>query len=127
VGAARAEGFVGMPPHTGTHTYAAPGGTPPLNGFALGGTWRIADQPATAVAGATLTATVRSRFVYLVLSPPPGGRAGAVDVMVDGERGKHVVVDQQRLYTLADFGRTSQHTLHLDFAPGTSAYAFTFG
>jgi cytochrome c biogenesis protein CcdA/thiol-disulfide isomerase/thioredoxin len=128
VGAARAQGFVGTAPKTGTNTYNPPGGAPPLNGFALGGTWTIGDEPATAGADASLTATVQARFVYLVLSPPPGGsRTGAVDVAVDGKHTKRVVVDHQKLYTLADFGRTSKHTLRLTFARGTSAYAFTFG
>ena len=30
-------------------------------------------------------------------------------------------------FSLADFGRTSSHTIGLRFARGTSAYAFTFG
>ncbi|HEY6759239.1 MAG TPA: cytochrome c biogenesis protein DipZ [Baekduia sp.] len=127
VGAARTQGFVGTPPTKGTRTYAAPHGDPPLNGFALGGTWTIGDEPATAGANATISATVQSRFVYLVLSPPSAARRGAVDVSVDGKHTKRVVVDGQRLYTLADFGHTSQHALRLTLTPGTSAYAFTFG
>lgn len=127
VGAARAQGFVGAAPAKGTRDYGAPRAAPPLNGFALGGTWTIGDEPATARSHATLTATVQARFVYLVLSPPSAARHGAVDVAVDGRATKHVDVDGQRLYTLADFGHTSQHTVRLTFAPGTSAYAFTFG
>jgi hypothetical protein len=50
-----------------------------------------------------------------------------VDVVVDGRPARRVAVTQQRLYTLADFGRTSSHTIGLRFARGTSAYAFTFG
>jgi cytochrome c biogenesis protein CcdA/thiol-disulfide isomerase/thioredoxin len=125
VGAERADGWVTRP-SKGTHAYRAPA-NPQLNAFALGGTWNIGDQPATAVSrGASITATVQARFVYLVLSPPPGGRAGAVTVAYDG-RTKHIAVPTQRLYTLADFGQTSDHTLKITFAPGTSAYAFTFG
>jgi cytochrome c biogenesis protein CcdA/thiol-disulfide isomerase/thioredoxin len=127
VGAARAQGFVGTPPTAGTKTYKLPPGAPPLNAFALGGTWKVGDEPATAVASATLTATVQARFVYLVLSPPSASRPGAVDVRVDGGRPKRVVVDGQRLYTLAAFPTSGRHALKLDVAPGTSAYAFTFG
>jgi thiol-disulfide isomerase/thioredoxin len=126
VGAARAQGFVGAPPAAGTKTYALPRAAPPLNGFALGGRWTIGDEPATAVAGATLAATVQARFVYLVLSPPPG-RAGAVTVRVHGGAPKRVAVTHQRLYTLASFGQTGRHALKLSFTRGTSAYAFTFG
>jgi cytochrome c biogenesis protein CcdA/thiol-disulfide isomerase/thioredoxin len=127
VGAARAQGFVGAPPKAGTNTYKLPGGAPPLNGFALGGTWKIGDEPATAQAGATLAATVQARFVYLVLSPPSASRAGAVDVSVDGKPPRRITVDTQRLYTLASFPASGRHALRLTFSPGTSAYAFTFG
>ncbi|HMJ32952.1 MAG TPA: cytochrome c biogenesis protein DipZ [Baekduia sp.] len=127
VGAARAQGFVGTPPAKGTRTYRAPAGAPPLHAFALGGTWAIGDEAATAVSHATLTASVQARFVYLVLSPPAGGRRGRVDVTVDGRRSRTVTVDRQRLYTLAELPRNGRHRLDLALAPGTSAYAFTFG
>jgi cytochrome c biogenesis protein CcdA/thiol-disulfide isomerase/thioredoxin len=127
VGAARARGFVGTAPTPGTKTYKLPGSAPPLNGFALGGTWKIGDEPATAQAGATLTATVQARFVYLVLSPPSAARPGAVNVSVDGKPPRRITVDTQRLYTLASFTTSGRHGLRLTFSPGTSAYAFTFG
>jgi cytochrome c biogenesis protein CcdA/thiol-disulfide isomerase/thioredoxin len=127
VGTARADGFAGTPPTAGTKTYKLPGGKLPLNAFALGGKWDIGDEPATAVAGARLDATVKSRFVYLVLSPPSASKAGAVNVSVDGGKPRRITVDRQRLYTLASFAQTGQHALSLTFAPGTSAYAFTFG
>ena len=127
VGAARAQGFVGTAPKSGTNTYKLPGSAPPLNGFALGGTWKIGDEPATAQAGATLAATVQARFVYLVLSPPSAARAGTVDVSVDGKAPRKIMVDTQRLYTLASFPTSGPHGLKLTFSPGTSAYAFTFG
>ncbi len=127
VGAARAQGFVGTAPKAGASTYKLPGGAPPLNGFALGGTWKIGDEPATAQAGATLAATVQARFVYLVLSPPSASRAGAVNVSVDGKAPRRITVDTQRLYTLASFPTSGRHGLKLTFSRGTSAYAFTFG
>jgi cytochrome c biogenesis protein CcdA/thiol-disulfide isomerase/thioredoxin len=127
IGAARAQGFVGTAPKPGTKTYKLPGSAPPLNGFALGGTWKIGDEPATAQAGATLAATVQARFVYLVLSPPSASKAGAVNVSVDGGTPRRITVATQRLYTLASFPASGRHALRLSFVPGTSAYAFTFG
>jgi len=127
VGAARAQGFAGTPPHSGTNTYKLPSGPLAENAFALGGTWKIGDEPATAQAGATLAATVRARFVYLVLSPPSSSKAGAVDVSVDGHAPRRIAVGTQRLYTLASFPTSGTHGLKLTFSPGTSAYAFTFG
>jgi thiol-disulfide isomerase/thioredoxin len=127
VGAARAQGFVGMAPRSGTNTYKLPDRAPPLNGFALGGRWKIGDEPATAQGGATLEATVQARFVYLVLSPPSASRSGAVNVSVDGKAPRRITVDTQRLYTLASFPTSSRHGLKLTFSPGTAAYAFTFG
>jgi cytochrome c biogenesis protein CcdA/thiol-disulfide isomerase/thioredoxin len=127
VGAARAQGWVGTPPTPGTKTYTPPAGAPPLHGFALGGTWRIGDEPATAVRDATITATVQARFVYLVLSPPAADRPGAITVRVDRGTPRRLVVDRQRLYTLVDLRRAGRHRLDLALGPGTSAYAFTFG
>ncbi len=127
IGAARAQGFVGTAPKAGTTTYKLPDSAPPLNSFALGGTWKIGDEPATAQAGATLAATVQARFVYLVLSPPSPSRPGAVNVSVDGKAPRRITVDTQRLYTLASFATGGRHGLRLTFSPGTSAYAFTFG
>jgi cytochrome c biogenesis protein CcdA/thiol-disulfide isomerase/thioredoxin len=127
IGAARAQGFVGTAPKSGTKTYKLPGSAPPLNGFALGGTWKIGDEPATAQVGATLAATVQARFVYLVLSPPSASKAGAVGVSIDGGKPRRITVATQRLYTLASFPASGRHAIELTFAPGTSAYAFTFG
>jgi len=36
-------------------------------------------------------------------------------------------VQGQRLYRLVNLPRVEQHELELHFAPGISAYAFTFG
>lgn len=125
VGAERAQGWVDQP-KTGTHTYTAPAKQPELSAFALGGTWTIGAQPATAAAdGATITATVQARFVYLVLSPPAHG-TGAVTVQTNGKT-KHIKITTQRLYTLADYGTTSNEPIKITFSRGTSAYAFTFG
>jgi cytochrome c biogenesis protein CcdA/thiol-disulfide isomerase/thioredoxin len=125
VGAERAQGWA-VQPKLGTKAYTAPSRLV-LNQFALGGTWAIGDQPATAKAGATLAAHVQARFVYLVLSPPSATRAGAVRVAVDGGPPRTIPVTTQKLYTLASFAKTGDHTLKLSFAAGTSAYAFTFG
>ncbi|HEY4094430.1 MAG TPA: cytochrome c biogenesis protein DipZ [Baekduia sp.] len=127
VGTARTQGFVGTPPTKGTHTYKPPSSALPLSRFALGGTWSIGDEAATAVRGATLSANVQARFVYLVLSPPPGGRKGHIDVTLDGKPYKSITVDRQRLYTLVSEPGDGQHRVKLSLAAGTSAYAFTFG
>ncbi len=125
IGTERAEGFVGTAPIAGTHRYTPPAHIP-LSHFALGGTWSIGPQAATAASGATIDATVRARFVYLVLSPPKG-RPGAVTVTRDGGRPQRIDVATQRLYRLVALSKDGEHRVHLALAPGTSAYAFTFG
>ena len=125
IGTERAQGFVGTPPTAGTRTYTAPAEIP-LSRFALGGTWTIGPQAATAGASATIDATVRARSVYLVLSPPRG-HAGAVTVTRDDGRPRRIAVPTQRLYRLVALGKDGEHRVHLAVAPGTSAYAFTFG
>jgi cytochrome c biogenesis protein CcdA/thiol-disulfide isomerase/thioredoxin len=126
VGARRAEGFAGRPPTEGLATYDPPTELP-LNAFALGGTWDVAPEYARAARDATLTATVQARFIYLVLSPGDDGRPGAVTVSLDGGPGRRITVARQRLYTLAALPSDGRHRLHLAFADGTRAYAFTFG
>ena len=96
------QGFAGTPPTSGTATYELPRSAPPLNGFALGGTWKIGDEAATARPRRDPRGDVQARFVYLVLSPPRP-RPGAVTVRVDGKAPRRIIVDTQRLYTLASF------------------------
>jgi cytochrome c biogenesis protein CcdA/thiol-disulfide isomerase/thioredoxin len=136
MGAARAQGFV-RAPTTGRQQF---GPTPPrldLNQFAFSGTWQIADESATAQAGASLDAEVQSKDIYLVLGPRPGG-GGHVQVALDGRpvpswragadvHGSAVTVTGQRLYRLVALRRVERHRLTLSFDPGVSGYAFTFG
>jgi cytochrome c biogenesis protein CcdA/thiol-disulfide isomerase/thioredoxin len=121
LGSARAERWLPGKPRDGTHTYTPPTSLPTSH-FALGGTWRVTPEDATAVRDATLTAHVHARHVYLVL-----GGDGDVGVNVDGRATRTVHVTKQRLYTLADFPRDGDHVLRLTFAPGVSGFAFTFG
>jgi thiol-disulfide isomerase/thioredoxin len=126
LGTERTQG-VQPPPQDGSHAYE-PIATPDLtlNQFTLGGTWDIGAQKATAGSGATLAARIQAKDVYLVLSPAADA-PGRVLVSVDGGPERTVVVRTQRLYTLASLARNGEHTIALRFAPGTSAFAFTFG
>jgi hypothetical protein len=63
-------------------------------------------------------------------------RAGRVLVdgrpMPDADAGDDVsagrlTVSGQRLYRLVSFPKVEDHTLTIELAPGTTAYAFTFG
>jgi cytochrome c biogenesis protein CcdA/thiol-disulfide isomerase/thioredoxin len=121
LGSARAERWLPGKPRDGTHAYTPPTSLPTSH-FALGGTWRVTPEDATAVRDATLTAHVHARHVYLVL-----GGDGDVGVNVDGRATRNVHVTKQRLYTLADFARDGDHVLRLTFTPGVSGFAFTFG
>jgi thiol-disulfide isomerase/thioredoxin len=127
VGADRAEGFTDEPKF-GTRAYSA---TAPdaldVNEFSLGGIWNVGPQAARAGIGASLSAKVHAKDVYLVLSPPPGQRSGAVQLSVDGALPRTITVRRQRLYTLAHFAEPGTHTITLRPQSGVSAYAFTFG
>jgi cytochrome c biogenesis protein CcdA/thiol-disulfide isomerase/thioredoxin len=137
LGTARAQGWRSGP-SSGIHDYGT--STPTelgLNEFAFTGTWNIAAQPATAVAGAGVDVEFEAKNVYLVLSSE-GDRARGVQVLLDGKpipsksagvdihKGV-VTVTSQRLYSLVSLPRDQQHRLGLRFAPGVSGYAFTFG
>jgi len=137
LGTNRAEGWI-VPPTSGLHDY---GSSPPaslaLNEFAYSGTWKIAGQPAEAVANAGIDAEFDAKHVYLVLSSP-GERPLPVQVLLDGRpiparyagsdvHNGVVTVRRQRLYTLVSLPRDEQHRLSLRLAPGVTGYAFTFG
>ena len=109
-----------------------------LSSFAYGGTWTIGPQQALAGAGATITANVQGKHVYIVLSPPAGGVAGHVQVLINGKaptaanagsdvHNGIVTVTGQRLYNIVSEPKDEDETVTLRFSPGMSAYSFTFG
>jgi cytochrome c biogenesis protein CcdA/thiol-disulfide isomerase/thioredoxin len=135
LGLEREQGF--QPPGTaGTSSYTTTKNLP-LNSFSFGGTWKLAQENATAGIGASLSANVQGKDVYLVLSPPAGG-TGTVRVLLDGkpipaaDAGSDVhdgvvKVTSQRLYHLVSRPTAEQHLLELQPSPGVAGYAFTFG
>ena len=85
LGSARAAGFSPVGPTDGTHDYAAlTGDRLPQSVFTLGGRWRVDEESAHAVRGATITARVVGTAVYLVLSSD-GDRPRKVRVRLDGK------------------------------------------
>jgi cytochrome c biogenesis protein CcdA/thiol-disulfide isomerase/thioredoxin len=111
----------------------------PADHLAFDGSWLVADEAAEAGAGAALELSFRARGVYLVLDgdrdgstrpgrvlldgrPPTQGQAGA-DV---GPAGR-LEVRGPRLYRLLDLPRSRAGRIRIELAPGTRAYAFTFG
>ncbi|MGH2850905.1 MAG: cytochrome c biogenesis protein DipZ, partial [Solirubrobacteraceae bacterium] len=126
LGTARAMGWVGGEPMSGTHTYPKPSYPLNLNDFAYGGSWTIGGQQALAGAGATIDTEIEAKHVYIVVSPPAHGH-GTIAVSVDGHPTQTIDVTQQRLYQVAAFPTDSRHAIHLRFSPGTSGYSFTFG
>ena len=137
LGTERAQGWIDGP-KSGRHDYGPPPtGELTLNDFAYSGTWNIANQPATAIAGAGVDLEFEAKNVYLVLSSP-GERPLPVQVLLDGrplssaDAGSDVhhdtvTVRRQRLYSLVSLSGDERHRLSLRFAPGVSGYAFTFG
>jgi len=125
LGADKAQGFIPTAPAEGTKDYAGVD-SPPLNGFALRGRWKVTGEAATAVRGASLDARLNARKVYLVLRSK-GERPRRVGVSVDGRPHRPVSVTGDRLYRLVTLPRQGEHQLRLRFAPGVSGYAFTFG
>jgi cytochrome c biogenesis protein CcdA/thiol-disulfide isomerase/thioredoxin len=137
LGTERAQGWI-APPKTGVHDYGTPPtGTLSLNDFAFSGTWKIAAQPAAAVANAGIDVAFQAKNVYLVLSSA-GASPRPVQVLLDGRpisaadagddvHGGVVTVRGQRLYTLVSLRHDERHRLSLRFASGVTGYAFTFG
>ncbi|MBC7498050.1 cytochrome c biogenesis protein DipZ [Candidatus Gracilibacteria bacterium] len=101
------------------------------NQWSLGGKWDEQLQSITAVKQSTLSYNFSARDVYLVL-----GGTGTIKVTVDGivqNPGKDVqngiiTVDSDRMYHIVHSPHFAQDKiLKLEFSPGVSAYAFTFG
>ncbi len=137
LGTARAAGWASGP-YAGAHTYKTPTGVLALSEFAYGGTWTIGPQQALAGTGAQINANVQGKHVYIVLSPPAGGVAGHVQVLINGkaptaaDAGSDVhhgivTVNEQRLYNIVSEPKDEDETITLRVSPGTSAYSFTFG
>jgi hypothetical protein len=137
LGTARAQGWINGP-KTGTHNYGPPTTSElQLNAFSYSGIWEIDAQPATAGTGAGVDLEFAAKHAYLVLSSPHEEPLN-VEVLLDGKpipakyagadvHNSIVTVRRQRLYSLVSLPGDQQHRLSLRFAPGISAYAFTFG
>jgi cytochrome c biogenesis protein CcdA/thiol-disulfide isomerase/thioredoxin len=98
----------------------------PQDGFAYGGRWTVERERIVAGAGAGLRLKYHAHDAFLVLGT--SGEAETVKVTVDSRPLRVITVAEDRLYTLARFpGPAQDHTLDLEFSPGTEAYAFTFG
>src|ERR1700733_5740929 len=84
LGSERAEGWLARP-EDGGHDYGAPAtGHLALNEFAYSGTWKIAAQPAEAVADAGIDVEFQAKNVYLVLSSA-GARPRQGQALLDGK------------------------------------------
>jgi thiol-disulfide isomerase/thioredoxin len=127
LGAERAERFVNGSLVEGTHTFRAPPAAAlPLDHLALEGRWRIrATHAAAAGDSARLHLRFAAKRVFLVLGSP--GRAGELDVRLDGRPHRSLRVTAPRLYEVVRLPRPGIHLLTLGLERGIEAYAFTFG
>ena len=142
IGFERAENFAAREPLTRARTqrYTVPDSLP-RNGWALGGSWTVGDEFATAAtAGDTIVFRFHARDLHLVLGPGPDGRPVRFKVTLDGAApGDHHGADtdaagngevrEQRLYQLIRQTQPVQdRTFTIEFlTPGVRAYSFTFG
>ncbi len=137
LGSARADRFLTGPLAPGTQTFEVPASGLAPDSLAYEGTWRIASDAATAVAGASLHLAFGAQKVFLVLGSR-GGKPRRMRLLLDGRpipqrlAGTDVhdgiaTIGRQRLYRLVELPRAERHVLSLRLAPGISGYAFTFG
>ncbi len=137
LGSSRALRFVNGSISPGTQDFTASADEVPDDGLAYEGRWRIGFDDATAVRASRLDLNFGARRVFLVLGSR-GGEPRPLRVLLDGEplpqhlAGTDVhdgvaTIDRQRLYRLVELPSAQRHLLTLEFAPGISGYAFTFG
>jgi hypothetical protein len=97
--------------------------TIPPDSLAYSGFWTVEGQRIVAGPAARLRLSFVAQHVYLVLA----GR-GRLEVRVNGKPVRTIRVGGlSRLYTLLNYPTDRAGLLELRFAPGISAYAFTFG
>jgi cytochrome c biogenesis protein CcdA/thiol-disulfide isomerase/thioredoxin len=97
--------------------------TLPPDGLTYDGLWKVGRQRIVAGDRARLRLRFFAQDVYLVLSGH-----GPLQVYVDGAHVRTIKVGGlSRLYTLLQYAHEREGLLELRFAPGISAYAFTFG
>lgn len=136
LGAERAERFANGEIVEGLHRYGFSAAPPQPEELRYSGSWRIARQSATAVASARLQLSFNARRVFLVLGSTQ--RPRHLRLLLDGRpipsslSGGDVhrsiaTVSFQRLYRLVELPSVQRHLLTLEFEPGLTGYAFTFG
>lgn len=87
----------------------------------LSGTWTVLEDSILAGDDAQLSLRYNAKDVHIV-----AGGKGSVVPTVDDEQLTTIIVDEQRLYTLASTVYGKQ-TLHLAVSSGVEVYTFTFG
>lgn len=103
--------------------------------WSLGGRWQMARESSQSLADdATLRLRFAAKSVYLVMSGPPGARAG---VSVEGESKpggadvdttNHVVLDGPRLYHIVELSSfMTGRVMTVTFPAGVTVNALTFG
>jgi cytochrome c biogenesis protein CcdA/thiol-disulfide isomerase/thioredoxin len=122
LGYERLANYVGtnpVPNKAARYTFAA---TIPQNTLSYDGLWRVGAQQIVAGVGARLRLRFQAKDIYIVL-----GGHGSVRSFVNGNPGRTIHVDAQRLYTVRTSARPETGLLELRFSPGVQAYSFTFG
>ena len=116
--------------------YTAPDALP-ADQIAFDGDWTIDDEYARAGANAAIELSFRAKGVYLVLDGDGGRRTGRV--LIDGRAptadeagsdlgaGGALTVTTPRLYRLLQLPGARSGRIRIELAPGTRAFAFTFG
>ena len=123
LGYQRIDRFVGPIVPGRERAYGFP--TEPLGSDELAYSGRVKVEEERLVAGqdARLRIQFLAREVNLVL-----GGQGKLDVLLDGRRLRTIPISgEPRLYNLLELPDLQEGLLELRFAPGLSAYAFTFG
>jgi cytochrome c biogenesis protein CcdA/thiol-disulfide isomerase/thioredoxin len=112
--------------NTTPETYLGTERTPHPPGYlTFIGPWHREGEDAEAGPDSRLRLQFQARRVFLVLGSPD--RMRSLDVILDGKPYRHLLVKQQKLYTLVDLPRAGQHELQLRPEAGIHGYAFTFG
>ena len=125
LGRARAKKFANFL-HEGKADYHVPPELEPHH-WAIGGSWTADKEKLVAGPGGKLRLNFTARKVFLVMGSPDG-KPITVDISLNGQPHRTVVVTGSKLYTLIEQAEEVQGIMDLmPRTPGLAVYAFTFG
>lgn len=98
-----------------------------LHSFGFEGDWIVQAERSQAFTNSALVLNFEAKNVFLVANPK-NGQSGKIQVLLDGQQIKTLIIDKDKLYEVVNLDEGGKHELRLEFLDNNlEVYAFTFG